>query len=83
MEGTLTQEGIKCTQHNSVFNLETGEPTEWLPGGGFNRLQRFVSPPTCLEVYPTRVEDGIIYVNLAQIGSARGSYENWVMDDSK
>jgi len=48
--------------HDSVFDLETGEPTEWLPGDYFNRLQRMVSKPECLQVYPTKIVDGDIYI---------------------
>ena len=63
MAGGKVQNGvITCSQHKSSWNCETGEVKEWLPGGGFNVVQRLVSPPCGLAVYDTKVEDGKIYV---------------------
>ena len=64
-DGRLTQDGgIQCPQHNSVFNVKTGEVMEWLPGDYWNKLQRFVSKEEKLEAYPTKIENGMIYVNM-------------------
>jgi hypothetical protein len=33
-----------------------------------------VSPPMCLEVYPVKVKDGVIFVDLAAASLGRGRY---------
>lgn len=65
---------LTCKQHNSVFSLDSGKPVDWLPGDYFNKLQRMVSPPMCLEVYPVKVKDGVIFVDLAAASLGRGRY---------
>ena len=72
---------LMCKQHKSVFSLDNGEPVEWLPGDYFNKLQRMVSPPTCLEVYPVKVKDGAIFVDLAEASLGRGSYKSYTQDN--
>lgn len=49
--GKVTDDGLLCSCHNSVFDLETGEP---------------ISPPATrpIRVYPCKEENGEIFVGL-------------------
>jgi len=51
--GKLIDDGIKCSCHGSVFDLDTGEP---------------IYPPATepIQVYPVREEDGEVYVGVSQ-----------------
>src|SRR6476619_5303106 len=51
--GKLQDDGIRCSCHNSVFDLETGEP---------------IQPPATepIRTYPVREEDGQVLVGLSQ-----------------
>ena len=50
--GKLQDDGIRCSCHNSVFDLETGEP---------------IQPPATepIRTYPVREEDGQVMVGLS------------------
>jgi nitrite reductase/ring-hydroxylating ferredoxin subunit len=65
---------LTCSQHKSSFDVKSGEVIEWLPGNYINRLQRMVSQKKCMEVYPTKVVDGVIMVNMAE---AKGDELTW------
>jgi len=77
----VTNDGltIECSQHKSVFNIESGKCEDWLPGGGWNALQRMVTPECNLLTYPTLVKDGNIFVDMSK-SKVRGSFEEWVED---
>jgi len=77
----VTKEGltIECSQHKSQFNIESGQCVDWLPGGGWNALQRMVTPACNLLTYPTLVKDGNIFVDMSK-AKVRGSFEEWVED---
>jgi 3-phenylpropionate/trans-cinnamate dioxygenase ferredoxin subunit len=51
--GKLIDDGIKCSCHNSVFDLESGEPIE---------------PPATepIATYPVREQDGQVLVGISQ-----------------
>jgi len=51
--GKLVDDGICCSWHGSVFDLETGEP---------------ICPPATepIQVYPTHEEDGQVYVGVSE-----------------
>lgn len=51
--GKLVDDGIRCSCHGSVFDLETGEP---------------IYPPATvpIQVYPVREVDGEVYVGVSQ-----------------
>jgi 3-phenylpropionate/trans-cinnamate dioxygenase ferredoxin subunit len=51
--GKLQDDGIRCSCHNSVFDLETGEP---------------IAPPAteAIRTYPVREEDGQVLVGLSE-----------------
>jgi nitrite reductase (NADH) small subunit len=50
-DGIVTGTQVVCPLHGRHFDLESGMPVQ-------------ASEPTCLAIFPTRVEDGIILVNL-------------------
>jgi NAD(P)H-dependent nitrite reductase small subunit len=50
-DGIVTGNAVVCPLHGRHFDLETGTPVR-------------ASEPSCLAVFPTRVEDGIISVDL-------------------
>jgi nitrite reductase (NADH) small subunit len=50
-DGIVTGAAVVCPLHGRHFDLETGMPVR-------------ASEPSCLAIFPTRVEDGIILVNL-------------------
>eukprot|EP00466_Bigelowiella_natans_P008365 jgi/Bigna1/140522/aug1.56_g15230 len=80
----VTSDGltIECSQHKSVFNIENGGCVDWLPGGGWNTLQRIVTPACNLLTYPTLVRDGNIFVDMSK-AKVRGNFEEWVEDRPK
>lgn len=50
-DGIVTGTAVVCPLHGRHFDLRTGLPTR-------------ASEPSCLAVFPTRVEDGIVLVDL-------------------
>jgi nitrite reductase (NADH) small subunit len=50
-DGIVSGTTVVCPLHGQRFDLETGMPV-------------LASQPACLAIFPTRVEDGIIFVNL-------------------
>jgi NAD(P)H-dependent nitrite reductase small subunit len=48
-DGIVTGTAVVCPLHGRHFDLETGMPVR-------------ASEPTCLAVFPTRVEDGVVFV---------------------
>ena len=50
-DGIVTGTAVVCPLHGRHFDLETGMPVR-------------ASEPSCLAVFPTRVEDGVILVDL-------------------
>ena len=56
---------IVCPWHRSVFELETGNVKEWCPWPpAVGKLLGKVSSEKNLPVFPTRIEDGQIWVEL-------------------
>lgn len=57
--GKLVDDGLGCSCHGSVFDLETGEP---------------VCPPATapIAVYPVREEDGQVFVGVSEADVAAG-----------
>ncbi len=65
-KGKVTAEGtIVCPWHRSEFDLETGEVKDWCPFPPVvgNVLGK-ISTEKTLGVFPTRIEDGQILVDL-------------------
>jgi nitrite reductase/ring-hydroxylating ferredoxin subunit len=66
--GTITDDGaIVCPWHHSAFDLESGDVKEWSPWPpGLGRVLGTVSREKTLTTFPTRREDGHIWVNLSR-----------------
>ena len=50
-DGIVTGTSVVCPLHGRHFDLESGMPIR-------------ASDPACLAIFPTRVEDGIVMVNI-------------------
>ncbi|MBW4643805.1 MAG: Rieske (2Fe-2S) protein [Goleter apudmare HA4340-LM2] len=63
-KGKITDNGaIVCPFHRSAFDLATGNPTEWITfPPGLNKVMGLISQEKALSVFPTRVEEGSIWV---------------------
>jgi nitrite reductase/ring-hydroxylating ferredoxin subunit len=57
--GKIIDDGIRCSCHGSVFDLETGDP---------------IYPPATrpIAVYPVREEDGEVYVGISEADVVAG-----------
>jgi nitrite reductase/ring-hydroxylating ferredoxin subunit len=63
--GKIEDHTITCPWHHSAFDLQTGDVKEWSPwppavGKMLGALRR----EHALPVYPTKVEDGMIWVGV-------------------
>lgn len=59
LEGTV----VECHLHHSRFDLATGEVIQWTDfSGAVRSVAEAVRHPRSLKVYPTRVEDGMVWV---------------------
>lgn len=65
-KGKITDDGaIVCPFHRSAFDLETGELKEWTPfPPGVGKLMGMISQQKPLGVFPTRVSEGSIWVDM-------------------
>jgi len=59
-DGIVAGSSVVCPLHGRRFDLETGVPVR-------------ASEPDCVAIFPTRVENGIIYVDL---NGTRGTVED-------
>lgn len=64
VNGEVTEDGlIVCPRHHSVFDLETGAVQEWTPWPPVvGRALGAIYQENALPVYPTKVENGSIWV---------------------
>jgi nitrite reductase/ring-hydroxylating ferredoxin subunit len=64
--GKLTEDGaIVCPWHHSAFDLRTGDVKTWSPWPpGVGRMLGAISREKALTVFPTKVEEGNIWVDL-------------------
>ncbi|MFA5960506.1 MAG: Rieske (2Fe-2S) protein [Tatlockia sp.] len=65
-KGKITENcSLVCPFHKSEFDLETGEVKCWSPWPpAVGKLLAKFSKPKRLKIYPTKLEDGMIFVNL-------------------
>lgn len=68
VKGELTEDGaIICPRHHSAFDLRTGDVKEWSPWPpAVGRVLGAVSREKTLPVFPTKVEEGGIWVGLKE-----------------
>jgi nitrite reductase/ring-hydroxylating ferredoxin subunit len=64
--GKITEDSaIVCPWHRSAFDLGTGEVKDWTPWPpGVGKVLGMVAKAKALTVFPTRVEEGSIWVDL-------------------
>jgi len=69
-KGKVTEEGtLVCPRHRSEFNLRTGEVKKWAPWPpGVGRVLGAISSEKPLPVYPTRIDQGSIWVGTEDSG---------------
>lgn len=65
-KGKITEDGaIVCPWHKSAFDLCTGAVKEWTPWPPVvGKALGMVSPAKTLSVFPVRVEEGSIWVDI-------------------
>jgi nitrite reductase/ring-hydroxylating ferredoxin subunit len=66
----VTEENtLVCPRHRSVFDLRTGKVKEWVPWPpAIGRVLGSVSREMPLPVYPTRIDQGSIWVGTEDSG---------------
>lgn len=64
--GKITDDNaIVCPWHHSAFDLQTGDVKDWSPWPpGVGKMLAMVSKEKAMKVFPTRVEEGSIWVGL-------------------
>jgi nitrite reductase/ring-hydroxylating ferredoxin subunit len=64
--GKITEDGaIVCPWHRSAFDLQTGDVKEWSPWPPvMGKALGMISREKALSVFPVRVEEGSIWVDL-------------------
>lgn len=64
--GNVTEGGIiVCPRHHSAFDVRTGKVMEWAPWPpGVGRILGAISRERPLPVFPTKVEEGTIWIGL-------------------
>ena len=67
-DGKITETGaIVCPAHRSAFDLRTGEVQTWCPfPPGIGKVLSLISQEKTLPVFPTRVEEGNIWIDLPE-----------------
>ncbi|MBD2294321.1 Rieske (2Fe-2S) protein [Anabaena sphaerica FACHB-251] len=65
--GKIQNGAIVCSFHRSAFDLNTGEVKTWCPWPpGVGKLLSMVSEAKTLPVFPLRVEDGNILIDVPE-----------------
>ncbi|HEY9827688.1 MAG TPA: Rieske (2Fe-2S) protein [Stenomitos sp.] len=58
---------IVCPVHRSEFDLKSGSPTKWIPfPPGVGKVLGMISQEKQLPTFPTKVEDGSIWIDIAE-----------------
>jgi nitrite reductase/ring-hydroxylating ferredoxin subunit len=65
--GKVEGDAIVCPWHRSAFDLRSGEVKNWTPWPpGVGKVMAMVSKAKAVTVFPTRVEEGSIWVGLEE-----------------
>lgn len=65
--GKIQDGAIVCPAHRSAFDLRTGEANIWCPWPpGVGKVFSLISQQKALPVFPVRVEDGSIWIEVAE-----------------
>jgi nitrite reductase/ring-hydroxylating ferredoxin subunit len=63
--GKIKDCNIVCPLHRSSFDLKTGAAIEWTPfPPGVGKVLAAISKPKAIAVFPTRIEDGNIWIEV-------------------
>ncbi len=67
-KGKITEDGaIVCPWHKTAFDLCTGDVKEWTPWPPVvGKALGMISPAKALSVFPVRVEEGNIWVDVEE-----------------
>ncbi|MBW4687677.1 MAG: Rieske (2Fe-2S) protein [Komarekiella atlantica HA4396-MV6] len=67
-KGKINEAGaIVCPFHRSAYDLRTGEVQDWCPWPpGVGKMLSLVSQEKTLPVFPVRVEEGSIWIDLQE-----------------
>ncbi|BBD61812.1 Rieske [2Fe-2S] domain-containing protein [Nostoc sp. HK-01] len=64
--GKIEDGAIVCPVHRSAFNLSNGQVNNWCPWPpGVGKVLSLISQEKTLPVFPVRVEEGSIWIDLA------------------
>jgi nitrite reductase/ring-hydroxylating ferredoxin subunit len=65
VQGKVTEDGaLVCRRHHSAFDLRTGNVKDWAPWPpAVGRVLGAISREKALPVFPTKVEEGSIWVS--------------------
>jgi len=67
--GQIENGSIVCPWHHSAFDLQTGDVKEWSPWPpALGRMLGALSREKALPIFPTKVEQGSIWVDLEETG---------------
>lgn len=64
-KGKIAEDALVCPWHKSAFDLETGNPKTWSPWPPvLGKMLGCIKKESAMTVYPTKVEDGSIWIQL-------------------
>jgi len=73
--GKLDEFIVRCPRHGSLFDLRDGHVVDWITKipGIARTLAQAAKKPRGLRTYPTKVEDGQVWVQTDSASGAEGS----------